>query len=223
MAVDHTGNVLTDGDETPFAHWYHRPLDVVAAMDFLGELPAENPLSGLVAVDRAILTGHSRGAYTVWSAAGGDYDEAGVRAACGEGCDDAEVALFLSGFGDDRFVGVSPQAGTLSSAWFGESGQTGVTVPIFFMSGSADGGGTEEQWEAVEGLDFIWVELQGGCHLTFTLGILCDTLSSQEGWDLTNRYSLAFARRVLLGDDNDEVVGLLDGSVAVPRATVRVR
>lgn len=223
VAVDHTGNLLPDAEETPPAHWYHRPLDITAALDFVADLPADNPLRGRIVTERATLTGHSRGAYTVWALAGATYIDEGVREVCADACTDQEMELFAAGFRDPRLIAVSPQAGTLRGRFFGESGPVSVDVPILFMSGSEDDVGGEAQWERVVGLDFRWVEFEGGCHLSFTLGILCNTLSSEDGWDLTNTYSLAFARNTLLSDDSAEITGLLDGTVPLPKAVVRVK
>ena len=223
VAVDHTGNLLTDPGPNPVAHWYHRPLDISAALDFVADLPADNPLSGRVVTSRATLSGHSRGAYTVWALAGATYGEDEVSTECADACSQVEIDTFRAGFRDERLIAASPQAGTIRSTWFGETGAASVEVPVFFMSGSEDDVGGEVQWERAAGLDFTWVEFAGGCHLSFTVGLLCDTLGKQEGWDLTNTYSLAFARKTLLLDDSAEVAGLLDGTLAVDKATIRIR
>lgn len=224
IALDHTGNTITEPDNTPFEHWYHRPLDVSAALDLVESFGADNPLSGKMVTDRAVLTGHSRGAFTVWALAGAAFDAADVQARCGGECSDEVVSIFTDGFRDERLVGVVPQAGTIRDGWYGESGHAEVSVPMFFMSGSEDDVGGQDQFDNyVDGLDFTWVEFEGGCHLTFTLGILCNTLGTEDGWFLNNTYTLAFARRIALEDDDPEVVGLLDGSVAIEGATVRVK
>jgi predicted dienelactone hydrolase len=223
VAVDHTGNLLPNPGPTPPAHRYHRPLDISAALDLVASLPVDNPLSGRVVTDRATLTGHSRGAYTVWALAGAVYDEDVTRQRCGDECTEEEIALFLAGFRDERLVAVSPQAGVLGGLYWGADAASAIDVPVFFMSGSEDDVGGDAQWERVGELDFTWVEFEGGCHLSFTLGILCDTLGRDEGWHLTNTYSLAFARKTLLGDISEEVLGLLDGSVPVEKATIRVK
>ena len=59
------------------------------------------------------------------------------------------------------------------------------------------------------GIDFAWLELEGGCHQTFALEV-CSTLDPELGTTIVNAYALAFARARLLGDE--AYASWLDGS-----------
>jgi len=112
-------------------------------------------------------------------------------------------------------------AGTLRTSWFGATGHRTVGAPVLSMTGSNDPVGQQEQWDAVDQIDFTWIELQGGCHQTFALGV-CDTLDPAEGFWMVDTYALAFGRAHVLGDDGSTVQDLLDGSTVLdPRATLQ--
>ncbi|MEO1271532.1 MAG: hypothetical protein AAFX99_25850, partial [Myxococcota bacterium] len=89
-APDHTDNTLSDGQEPkPTSIFIHRPTDISAVLDTLEGLPAEDPLAGQMQTDKALLTGHSFGVYTIWSAGGAALDVEGLRSVCGPGTDTA--------------------------------------------------------------------------------------------------------------------------------------
>ena len=215
VAVDHTGNTLLDLTAEPqSANFFHRPLDVRAALDALDTVDV---LHGAANTERAVLSGHSRGAYTTWSSLGASYDQESVAAMCatGEGldgdpCTANERAMFEQDLSDPRIVATIPMDGTIRRQWFGDSGEASVRGPVLYFS-SADSTGSREQYESLAPIDFTWITLDGACHQSFANGG-CTSLDTEEGFDLVGAYSLAFSRRVILDDVDPEVDGLLSGN-----------
>ena len=102
-------------------------------------------------------------------------------------------------------------AGGIRRNFFGDSGHLGVEVPLMLMSGSEDGDGIPNSWTELQELDpLYWMELIGGCHESFAMGV-CSTLDPELGFSLVNAYSLALGRSAVLGDGDSDVVALLTG------------
>ncbi len=224
VAPDHTDNLLFDDDANEVA-WFDalRPLDVIQTVDSVAALPDSDPL-GSVVTDRYALSGHSRGVTTVWSLIGAPYNPADTSDYC-DGCDAAQLALFEgSNLADPRAVAAIPMAGTFSESTFGSTGFAGVTVPILSMTGTNDGAQRhQDQWNLISGIDFAWLDLEGGCHQTFALGT-CETLDPVEGFWMVDTYALAMSRVHLLGDTDKTTTGLLDGSIDLdPRARLLIK
>jgi predicted dienelactone hydrolase len=223
VAPDHTGNTLMDHrDPLPTSIYVARPSDITVSLD---ELDADAALGGRADTSRVVLSGHSFGAYTTWSALGATFE--GAETACDTGdvpegsCTDDERAAFAAGLRDPRVVATIPLAGNLDRRWFGATGELSVGGPVLFMGGTMDDVGQVEQFDQMGDIDFTWVELEGGCHQTFGIGT-CGSLDTQDGYDMVDTYALAFSRKNVLGDTS--VDGILDGSVGVDeRAVVRVR
>ncbi|MEZ4265238.1 MAG: hypothetical protein R3F39_02580 [Myxococcota bacterium] len=218
VAPDHVGDLLgAHGDSGTIAHYIKRPGDISAALDALAALPANDPLAK-VDVSRVTMSGHSRGCHTVWSVAGAsfDADAGGLDAATPD-----ELAVFAEGFRDPRVVAAIPMAGTYSRDWYGVDGYKDATIPMLSLTGSNDNASSARfQFDNLPGADLTWVELEGGCHETFALGF-CDTLETQEGFEIVNAYAMAFARVKLLGDTDTKSLGILGGIFVVsPKATV---
>ncbi len=228
VAPDHTGNLLVDNiDPRPVWMYYVRGLDVARAVDAVRDLPASDSLAGRIAADRYVLTGHSYGAFTAWALAGAAYDVDAIESECANGafdasggCNDAQLAAFEAGVRDERIVAAVPMAGTPGVSWFGASGPNEAAVPLLAMTGGEDPVGMAELWDRLDGPDVTWIELAGGCHETFGLG-LCDSLDPEEGYRLVNAHALAFARHHLLGDRSDAVTDLVDGADISPLVTFR--
>lgn len=223
VAPDHEGNTFFDNSRGDLArHYIERPMDIIATLDAVAALDASDPLSR-ADTSRVLMTGHSRGAYTVWSVCGADADEDGVRADRPDATE-AEVARFVEGFDDDRVVGCVPLAGSYRSGWFGPDGYIGVDEPVLVLSGSADNPDSmRSMWDALTEIDMTWVEVDGGCHETFGLNA-CDVLSPSESEIPVGTFVLAFGRHLVLGDTSDETMSILDGSRAVaPFVTVNTR
>lgn len=224
VAPDHAGNLLLDDPADEVAYFDAlRPLDVKAAVDALDALPESDPLS-VTFTDRYVLSGHSRGVTTVWSVLGATFDMSEPSRVC-DGCGSDARALFTDGsVVDPRAVAAIPMAGGYNESTFTDDGWRAVSAPLLAMSGTNDN--PEEAratWEAIDAIDYRWLELDGGCHQTFALGV-CNSLDPTEGFWMVDTYALAFARARLLGDDDPRVRGLLDGTESLdPRATLSVR
>ena len=103
-------------------------------------------------------------------------------------------------------------AGAIRRGFFGAEGHRSTDVPVLLMSGTEDGNSVADSWDEMDGVDRIWVSLEGGCHQTFALGA-CETLEVAEGFRVVNSYALALGRSVVLGDAS--VGGVLNGSETV--------
>jgi len=213
VAPDHTDNTLVDEvDPRPSEHYVHRPLDVSQALDALDEDAA---LDGRAHTQAVLSSGHSFGVYTTWGVAGATYDLDRIAARCeagelGDGtCHPELLTRIEAGLDDPRVAASLPMAGTYSEDWFGDDGYQSVSVPVVLLAGSEDDVGQAEEWEQIEGIDYTWVELEGGCHQTFALGA-CSTLDPDEGFRLVGAFALALGRFEILGDSEQGAV--LDGS-----------
>lgn len=222
IAPDHIGDLIVDSATSgTLAHYLERPQDVSQALDALEQLPEGDPLAK-ADTSRVLLSGHSRGTYTVWATAGSAYDVDAIKAAWPEATA-AELAGLSAGFGDPRVAAGMPMAGTYREEWFGKSGFGAVTAPMLALTGSEDGpDGSKAQWEALDGIELTWVELAGGCHQTFALGF-CDTLTSEVGFSIVNTYALAFARAHVLGDTGETTLAILDGTAQVAAEATLMR
>lgn len=220
-APTHVGDtLLMVSTPTPLENRYERPLDVSATLDALAALPAEDPLSGQVVTDRAVLAGHSRGSFTIWAALGSVFDVSYVQGRCDDGaydnaggCPEAQIAAYGESYEEPRIVAGIPMAGSGDSDWFGgHAGMNGVTKPVLMLSGTLDPVGAQSLYENVTGPEVTWVEFTGGCHQLFGYGG-CPELPQYEAQPSIDAYTLAFARHHLLGDDDPEVLGLLSGEI----------
>ncbi len=216
VAPDHTGNTLLDNiDPKPTDIYIHRPLDIGAVLD---ALESDAVLGALADTSAVLLSGHSFGSYTTWSGGGAALDVDAITARCEAGetesgeCTAAELEAFAEDLSDDRVVAVLPMAGSYDPEWFGGTGYLDIQGPVLHMGGTHDDRGQAAQFEAMDGIDYAWLELSGGCHTTFTLGA-CSTLDTDLGFHIIQTYALAFARRQVLGDEDETVTGLLDGSI----------
>jgi predicted dienelactone hydrolase len=215
-APDHTENTFLDGDRPPGWIRYVRPHDLSAMLDALAELPSTDPLAGRLQTDRVVMTGHSYGAFTTWATAGAKFDVARIDARCAAGEEEAELctpaarAQLSAGLRDPRVVAAIPLAGAPDPDWFGTDGPSAASVPLLELTGSEDDRGMGAVFSAAT-IPLTWLEFQGGCHETFTMGIDCDSFDAAEGLRLTRAYALAFARHHLLSDDDEATVALLEG------------
>jgi predicted dienelactone hydrolase len=216
VAPDHTNNTLIDhSDPLGAAHYFHRPLDIRAALD---ALEAEG---GPMNTAMVMLSGHSFGSYTSWAVGGAVYDPEAVAAVCAtgegihaDGCTPEEAAMFGPALADSRVVSVMPMAGTISRTWFGSAGEYGVGGPVLFFGGSNDDVGQDTQFEEMGEIDFTWMELEGGCHQSFALGA-CSTLDPALGFELVQTIALAFVRLTVLGDTSGESADIVAGDLSL--------
>ncbi len=226
VAPDHTHNLFNeDVSPRPLAFYAERPTDVIVAIDQLEALPDATWLAGEADTSKVIVSGHSFGTFDTWALGGIRYDLASLDARCVNGdwadCSDQTKAPFAAGFRDERVVGVIPMAGALGREWRGLEGTNSMPVPVFLMSGGNNDVGDAEQFADAAGSDITWVEIAGGCHETFALGI-CNTLNKFAGYKMVNTYALAFGRKLVLSDTSPNTLGIMDGSVVVdPAVTYR--
>ncbi len=221
VAPDHTGNLLWDNvTPTPHEHWYHRPLDMSAVLDELENLPDGDALSGLADTSQVLVTGHSRGGYSVWALMGQTYSPSGLDAQCPD-CTESERALFLAGFGDPRASAAVTLDGGIRRDWVGADGHLSAQGPVMWQSTDDDHEGRQATFDAMSGIDFTWVEVRDACHQTFATGA-CGSLDTAVGFAIVDTYALAMGRAHILGDADATVQGLLDGSVPTEGVTVVV-
>lgn len=198
LAADHTDNLLfANLTPTPPLHWLHRPSDLTALADALDQLPASDPLSGLAHTDRFVVSGHSRGGTTVWSLLGARLDPEDPDRWCA-GCEPGEVAAAMeANLSESRAVAGIVMGASVRGDLFGPDPLEGVASPVLFMTGTEDGDGGANAWTEVSNLDALWVQLEGGCHLSFNLGV-CPTLDPEEGFEAILAHALGFAAHHLL-------------------------
>jgi predicted dienelactone hydrolase len=222
IAPDHTGNTLDNNIEPRQINLYFlRGTDLTAALDAMGALPASDPLSGLLNLDRVIASGHSFGSHSMWAIAGATFDVDGFGPACTTDgtCTTAELDVFRAGVGDPRVVGAIPMAGSINRTYFGATGHTSVTIPFLSISGGADPVGADTQFASTPEVAMTWVEVADACHQFFALG--CDGDAPFDEDLIVGGFALAFARAQVLADASTTVSAILDGSrVLSPRATL---
>jgi predicted dienelactone hydrolase len=225
VAPDHTGNTLTDNqDPKPASFPLLRAGDVVAALDALEDLPTSDPLAARLDTSSVLVTGHSYGGQTSWLFSGPTFDPIAIDQRCQDAsppCDAEERAAFDALPGDPRVVAVAPLAGDVGVDLAADSGWSTMHGPVLYMTGTLDFDGGPMFQRASEGA-VTWAEVDGACHESFTSTALgCDGLPKDEGLTLVARWIQAFAAWTLLGSDEPDVVGVLDGSSPVSdRVTV---
>jgi predicted dienelactone hydrolase len=223
IAPQHLGDTFVEsGTPEPFRSWLERPLDVSAALDALEALPETDPLAGEMKLDRVMMSGHSRGTFTVWAILGARFDLGYIEARCeagdfdeGGGCTADEIAAFDRSFRDPRVIAGIPMAGDGGADWYGRAAGMGmVEPPVLMMSGTADDVGADALYDELMSVDLTWIDIEGGCHQLFGFGG-CNEIEDEVGLPIVRTYALAFSRRHLLGDDDETVLGILDGSQTV--------
>ncbi len=221
-APEHTGNTTKDFDipRRTDIFWL-RSRDISATVDFLRDLPAGDPLSGLVNTERVVMSGHSFGGYTALVTCGAAFDMAYIEKECAAGtgpgadCTEEDLAAFRGGVADPRMVACIAMAPGNRVMIAGRAGYAAIEVPVLHMTGSEDNPANNDAvWADLQGADATRVDFAGGCHQLFGLGG-CDQLSDALGLPLVNTYAFAFARKHLLGDGS--VDGILDGSEKVSK------
>jgi predicted dienelactone hydrolase len=219
IAPEHTGSLLGAYDDPRLiAQYYERSLDVTTAIDRVRDLPASDPLSGLVSTSRVILSGHSFGVHTVWASVGATFDVARIESTFTPTgvYTPAELAVFEAGVGDPRIVAAIPIAGDIDEDFFGDTGFTSVTVPLLSITGSEDSVDGQAQLDQVSPpVDLTWIQIEGACHNSFAVIGLCATITAEETMHMANAYTLSFARVNLLGDTDPVAVGIVDGTHVV--------
>ncbi len=217
-APDHVGNLLSDAIlPRPTWIYYARSFDISAAIDRVAALgPDDGFGAGKPDTKRVLLTGHSFGAHTCWSAAGASFDLPLIQEDCKadggmivkDDCSDAAMAVFAKGLRDERIVAAVPMAGTMHRGLNGPDGHKTAKIPVLSLSGTKDKIGADKQFDECSGCDLIWVELKDATHQSF--GLTCSQPGTKDVSCVeTKRWSLAMGRRHVL--DDPSVVPLLEG------------
>jgi predicted dienelactone hydrolase len=219
VAPDHLTNTLLDNVDPKLSELYvWRGTDIRASLDTVENLEFVDAEYGVPDTTNVLMSGHSFGAYSTWLVGGASVDVAAVRAECEAGeldqgdCAEAEFEMYASGLSDSRVKALMPMAGTINRTWFPGDAHTTVLSPVLFMSGTADQVGQAEQYETIDGVDFTWLDIDGGCHQMFALGG-CSLISDETAFQIVNSYGLAFGRKTIQGDDSEHVLALMNGSV----------
>jgi predicted dienelactone hydrolase len=233
VALNHTGNTFKDTqggiDLTSGAF---RPQDITALLDRLETWPADDVLKPVIS-DKIVLSGHSFGGYTTLASTGSGFDVDYAEAYCATNPNEAfcEILaaegvgdLFRTGFNDDRIKAAIPQ--TPGGFLVFQDRVSQVKVPTMLMTSLLD-----QTLPAVEEGDPIWNAMEGphmrvdllrGGHFTYSnmcelfgAAVLDDGCSDQflpflTASQIIDAYSLAFARKHLLGDTTNDA--LLDGT-----------
>lgn len=216
IAPDHTGNTLANANDPkpPQIYWW-REKDMEAAIDWLQNLPKDDPLHQKARTEKIFLSGHSFGSTDTWALAGVPYEVDTVKAHCDAvDCTPQAIALYQAGFTDTRVVAAAQLAGGVDGGVFALGAPKFVHIPLMVMNATGDvQHPAGPLWEP---LQHGWhVEIAGGCHQTFGLGVCDPPVTEDVGPPIVWTYTLALARNVVLGDSGAQVLGILDGSVQV--------
>ncbi|MCO4744082.1 MAG: hypothetical protein KC912_04790 [Proteobacteria bacterium] len=223
IGPDHTGNLLNDNeDPRPRITNLRRVEDVRHAIDHIENLPEDDPLYGRVDTSRVLVVGHSFGGQTSWLISGPSFDAAAVTTACEGDCTAEELAAYDGDVGDPRVAAVVPMAGSVGDDLVAEAGFAEIDVPVLFMTGSDDWDGRPRFERAAQTPDLGWVDIEGGCHESFTSTVLpCDGISKSDSLTIVSTYVAAMGAKHVLAVEDAEVDGILEGSVEVsPAATL---
>ena len=219
IAPRHVGNTLGDTPATkPQEIYYLRGLDIKASLDLLEKLPSSDVLAGKTDTTRVVMTGHSFGSHSVWTVAGAPFDVDGLTAKCKPAtgtptmapCTDADLTAFRAGVKDPRVISGFTMAGTLRTDWTGAHGESGVNIPMFFMSGTDDQIGQSAFYDSIAPFPFTWVDVQGACHLFFSTG-KCNNIADAKQVPIVGSFAMAFARKTLMNDSTQDVSDTLAG------------
>jgi len=224
IAPDHTGNTIINwGAPSSMLLATQRPLDLTATLDWLENLPAEDPLAGRMG-DGVAVTGHSFGGFTTFSVSGASNDMEIIQGQCeGEDpsgwCDELDeklLGVLNAGMHDERVDALMPLAPGRS--WQLVDGVADIDLPVLLMTSNGDAsctdvGDGDPYWASLDGAHDIRVRLTTGGHHTFAITCeLMGDLMQEDGcgpgdWiepdtahPVIASYLLAFARRHVLGD-----------------------
>lgn len=217
-APDHVGNLLSDAIlPRPTWIYYARSLDISATIDRVAALGDGDGFgAGKADTTRVLLTGHSFGVHTCWSAAGASFDIPLIQEDCKadggmivkDDCSESALAVFAKGLRDERIVAAVPMAGTMHRGLNGPEGHKTAKIPVLSLSGTKDLIGADKQFDECTGCDLTWVELKDATHQSF--GLTCSQVGTKDiSCVETRRWALAMGRRYVL--DDPSVIPLLEG------------
>ena len=214
VAPDHIGNTLVDNvrdGDVPAWVWPVRVEDVGASLDLLSSLPEDDALSGQLDVDSVLLSGHSYGGAAAFWLSGATLSAARVAALCdaNDGCSEVEVDAFALEQPDARIAAIISMAPGDSDLFTGV-GLNSLSVPLLHMTDDDDRPEDNAAYWTQAPPGSLRLHMIGACHTTYTLGG-CPGFDTELGLQIVNTYALAFARHLLLGDQDPETLALLDG------------
>lgn len=216
VALTHSGDTLFDRvDPLPPEFDIVRAHDVNTVIEYIADLPAGHRLEGHLMTDRFFLVGHSVGGESMWLHSGVTLDQSAIAAGCPD-CTQGQLDAFALFTSNPRVAAVAPLAGELSrGVLVSEPGFATTRVPVLFMSGSNNWDGEPLFTLAAATPDLTWVELQGGCHESFTGTLPCDTLDNAESLPAVARLLLSFGEVHIRESNDANALGMADGTVPI--------
>lgn len=226
VAPDHLFNTFWDTEGSiNFESGYYRPQDISATLDYILELPDEDPLAGKFS-DKIAVSGHSFGGYTVLALAGASFQAHHLLQACENGaiqnrfCEmitPDRVEIFAAGFFDERIRVAIPHTPGGFIAF--QQGLADIKIPVLLWTAERDKTLPNEKegdpiWEHLVGEEHVRIDFTDTGHFTFSnmcdlFGFLdlvrddgCgpDFFDPQLAYPLINTYSLEFLQLHLFGD-----------------------
>ncbi len=218
-APDHTGNTFSDDGGLSPEMFALRPQDVSATLDFVTN---DDPTLKDRLTEEVIVAGHSFGGYTALSSVGLGFDLEAVDAYCAQASDallcdlvdDAALrSLFELGFLEPRIKAAISMTPVGGPAYRPQD----IALPVLLLTASRDETLPEPihgdaVWQGLDGEHDRRVVFQEAGHYTFTDichelpgllmgdGCAADNLDPLLAHEITNAYSMAFARKHLFGE-----------------------
>jgi len=236
-SADHSGDTTANRNDPRTTEMYvQRPQDISAVIDWVYDMPADNPLAGRLTEDLA-LAGHSFGGWNVFSAVGATFSEeqlaqcdGTVESSLCTNMTDEYAAILRQGFRDERVKVLIPMAPG-NSGLLGPEGVANITIPIMHMSASLDGNCPNERdgdpyWNNITSADSMRVNYDKGGHHSYILTCeITPWIGDENGGgcgeeftdykillQATNIYALAYTRLHLFGDEN--MLPILNGETS---------
>ena len=236
-SADHSGDTTANRNDPRTTEMYvQRPQDISAVIDYIYDLPADNPLAGRLTED-LVLAGHSFGGWNVFSAVGGSFSEEELAKCDGTlesslctNMTPEREAILREGFRDERVKVLLPMAPG-NAQLLGPAGVANITIPILHMTATLDGNCPNDTqgdpyWSYITNENSIRVNYDKGGHHSYILTCEITPMVGDENGggcgdeftdyktllQATNIYALAFTRLHLFGDEN--MLPILNGEAS---------
>lgn len=226
LAVEHTGNTLSNMTEEMYWLFELRPYDISAALDHLAELPSEHLLAQKVSTSHWALSGHSFGGYTTLAIGGAGYAIDDIIQICEdppanqqEACDytQASQERYRIGFADPRLKAFIPMTPAGAELFGGTRGLNEISAPVMMMTAGLDATlpnvrEGDPLWRRLTQAESVRIDFLYAGHFTFSNACeLAPLFLENDGCgdrfipylqahQLINLYALAFAKRYVLGE-----------------------
>ena len=232
IAPDHMGNTFWTMDDLSIdlSSGVERPPDITATLDYLYDLPDDDPLAGKASQDVAI-SGHSFGGYTSIASSGASFAVDEVHDKCAADEIDPDYCELLSeehdtafrdGFVDERIDVAIPM--TPGGAVVFGDGLASIDIPVLVWTAGKDRTLPNEEegdpiWESLRSgtsSDHVRIDITDAGHFTFSNmcalfgdavddvgddGCSDEFINHEIALPLSNAYSLEFLRFHLMGDN----------------------